>query len=76
LGAASDPSPFVSLIQGFLGLEPSQLCVLVQLICAVMGKLEPILRVLGVYNAVSDLIDRYLIAPLTGLSAGGVSRDD
>jgi len=71
-----DLPPLFSLIQRFLGLEASQLSVLLHLIGALMEKLEPVLAALGVRDVVSGLIDHFLVTPLIGLSAQDRSHND
>jgi len=76
MDAMPDLPPLLSLIQRFLGLEASQLSVLLHLIGALMEKLEPVLAALSVRDVVSGLIDHFLVTPLIGLSARDCSHND
>jgi len=76
MDAAPDLPPLLSLIQHFLGLEVSQMSVLLHLIGVLMEKLEPVLAALGVRDVVSGLIDHFLVTPLIGLSARDRPHND
>jgi len=76
LDAAPDLPPLLSLIQRFLGLEVSQMGVLLHLIGLLMEKLEPVLAALGVHDVVSGLIEHFLLTPSTGLSGRDLSHND
>jgi len=76
MDAAPDLPPVLSLIQRVLGLEASQLSVLLHLVCVLMEKLEPVLKALGIHDVMGGLIDRFLVTPLIGLSARDSSHNN
>jgi len=76
LDAAPDLPPLLSLVQRFLGLEVSQMGVLLHLIGLLLEKLEPVLAALGVRDVVSGLFEHFLLNPSTGLSGRDLSHND